>query len=152
MQMVKIYTTCRNIQELDFQILEGIVKNSCSLKCVNVNKGESKRERFTYNWNEAFKQFEENIFIGMDSDVKLNDDSIKVLLEGLRDYDLVYMSSHESNTLKHALWAVKKEIIEKVPLIFKDAEHCPVCWWIRNSIPKAGYRISCIRNHILKEV
>jgi hypothetical protein len=125
--MLKIFMPLADGEEIKPEVLEGIIKNNCSLYPFTSELKEHRRINMVNNWNRAFELNKEEIFIGMDSDVILEDGIIEELLKNLEGYDMVTAPTkerHKQGQLipPHSVFCTRLKL--KFPPI---TERCPIC-------------------------
>ena len=94
------------------------------------NRPGPNRVNIFENWTKAFKYFEDNVFIGMDSDAVLTPGDVEIALKELKNFHFVYIPTDPSHT--HGLWAVKKVVINEVPFTYQPNNRCPICNWMND--------------------
>lgn len=159
-----IHTVMANGQTLMPRVMKGILNQSveCCLMVITSRRDwtENYRRNVIANWEEAFKHYEGNIFVGMDSDVVLtNPDAIKTLIEKMEDkeIDMAIVGSkpkstyNESNprAFPHQLFAIRGGKLPSFDRI-KTIYMCPFCQIIKD-MQENGKKIEHIPEIQLEE-
>lgn len=145
------------------RVMEGIISQSieCCLMPITSRRDWSKDRRFNMieNWREAFRHCDEEIFIGMDSDVVLtHPKAVETLVNRLKDNKELLMTTMPSKPysklryfkgrIDHQLFAVRRKdfpIFEELKL-----SDCPICQTIKK-MRSEGKKIECIEEIRLEE-
>ncbi len=119
--MIKIFTIHKQGQTIPHKVLEGIVSQTvaCCLVPISQVKGDTARLNSVNNWISALEFSTDDIFIGMDGDVVMDDpDTIAVLLKAMKSD--VFMATirtqiiQNRSKLAHALFACSEpEVLRK---------------------------------------
>jgi hypothetical protein len=144
---------------LDIEVLRGIVANDCALQIQRLKHNGNLDRYYIYEcWNQLLQGFNGKIFIGFEPCLILENDSISFLLGEMArlDLDLCLFSDcgkiyNFEQPINDALFAVKSEIIKKVPFVYTNESDCPICNWIRR-IKAMNYNCGYAGSQILKTV
>jgi len=134
-----IHTVCKYGECLSPEVLDGVVKNNCHLMVISSCSDNDKKDRknICRNWRTAMAYCNEDVFIGMDSDIVLAENNVLELVKNITDnnIDFAWIAVNPGNS--HGIWAVSKKIIDKVPFEIIEND-CPICNW-RIKINELGY-------------
>jgi len=141
----KIHIPIRHVETLDNRVKSLLDGNDCQYETFSTVPGKEKkvvsvlrgkyvkridRLNIFNNWGKAVESFDGEIFIGMDSDIFIQDGIIEFLKNSLRFYNFVCIES-DKNRRGHAIWAVKGRTLKKIPFEWGHRFLCPVCSYIR---------------------
>ena len=140
-----IYTVCRYGECISPEVLQGVVDTGCQLMVFSSWTPEHGKDRTNIcdNWKTAMRFFEDEIFIGMDSDIVLRHESVMVLLKALKAADFVFIATNPGNT--HGLWGIRRTAMEKVPFEYYT-DDCPICHW-RMKLQEKGMIVERVMEH-----
>ena len=152
-KMIKIFTVHKQGQTIPHKVLEGIACQSveCCLVPISREQGQTPRLNNVNNWISALEFGTDEVFVGMDSDVVMDDpETIAVLFEAMKAG--VFMTAIRTQIIQHraklahALFACSEPDVLREELLGirrKWTGHCAMCTSMRNLIQK-GKRIKII--------
>jgi hypothetical protein len=140
--MVKIFTIHKQGQTIPHKVLEGVVSQTveCCLVPISQTKGDTARLNSVNNWISALEFHTDEVFIGMDGDVVMDDpDTIAKLLEAMKSDTFMatvrtQIIQHRSK-MAHALFACSEpEILRKELIGIKKnwTGACSMCTSMNN--------------------
>ena len=100
--MIKIFTIHKQGQTIPHKVLEGVVSQTveCCLVPISQTKGNTARLNSVNNWISALEFHTGEVFVGMDSDVVMDDpDTIAVLLKAMKSG--VFMAAIRTQIIQH---------------------------------------------------
>lgn len=132
--MIKIYTILADGQSLMPEVMQGILNQTIKCKLVPISSPGDYNAQIVYdaeisrarNWNRAKELCEEEIFVGMDSDVQLVDNNaIEMIINELKigEYDMVCLPTRGLGS-GHQVFAVWKD---KFPKLIAEEGNCCMC-------------------------
>jgi hypothetical protein len=131
-----IHTVVRSGQCIMPEVMKGVLHNDCSLcvisswdKIGRLPNGVPNRKNILQNWNESFKFPYSGYYIGMDSDVVLNPDTIDILRHYIdKGHDLVTCGNIEQCYSQHHVFMASEKVILSIKPDTSD--RCPLCSWV----------------------
>lgn len=131
-----IHTIVRNGQCIMPEVMASIIHNNCALCIISSwtdiernDKGTPDRKNILSNWQESFKFPHEGYYIGMDSDVVLNPDTIGVMKHFIdKGFDVVTCGCIEQTNIQHHVFMATEKVIKTIQP--KTINKCPLCSWI----------------------
>ena len=151
--MIKIFTIHKQGQTIPHKVLEGIACQSveCCLVPISQTAGKTARLNSVNNWISALEFSTDEVFVGMDGDVVMDDpDTIAVLLEAMKSG--VFMATirtqiiQNRSKLAHALFACSEpEVLRRELLGIKKnwTGACSMCASM-NNLARKGKRTKII--------
>ena len=144
--MIKIFTIHKQGQTIPFKVLEGIACQAveCCLVPISQTAGKTPRLNSVNNWISALEYSGDEVFVGMDGDVVMDDpETIAVLLESISEG--VFMAAIRTQIIQHraklahALFACSEpDVLHKELLGIKKnwTGQCSMCTSMSNLASK----------------
>ncbi len=140
--MIKIFTIHKQGQTIPHKVLEGIVSQTveCCLVPISQTKGNTARLNSVNNWISALEFHTDEVFVGMDGDVVMDDpDTIAALVAGMTPG--IFMATirtqiiQNRSKLAHALFACSEpEVLRKELIGIRKnwTGDCSMCASLKN--------------------
>jgi len=150
--MVKIFTIHKQGQTIPHKVLEGVVSQSveCCLVPISQTKGNTARLNSVNNWISALEFHTDEVFVGMDGDVVMDDpDTIRKLLFAVQPVFMATIRTQiiqNRSKLAHALFACSEPDVLRRELISIRKNWTGGCSMCRsmNSLARKGKRTKII--------
>ena len=151
--MINIYTIYKLGQTMPHKVLEGVVSQTmeCCLVPITQTKGNTARLNSLNNWISALEFRTDEVFVGMDGDVVMDDpDTIARLLEAMKSD--VFMATIRTQIIQHrskmahALFACSEPKVLRKELISVRKNwtgRCSMCTALGN-LARKGKKIKII--------
>jgi len=131
------YMPMRAGQVLHHEVCLGLILNNClPAPCAayyKIGNRNEVRENIQTNWNAAFMAFIDSsseVFMGMDSDIVLEDGVLDRMYQNLGENDIVTYPVVQNKKCQHGIFLAKRMVIGLNHRMYSPITKCPVCEWM----------------------